>query len=133
MEINWKYKIDLKDSKVFDEIGEKRGISFPEKLKDFIIEANAATPDKIKFMVGCNEKVFGAVFSFNRDETEADSVFDALPVIEDKNLIPFGIDPFGNFICYSIKDEIVVFWDHETDSVESTELSLDDFLTSLYE
>lgn len=132
MDIEWKYKIDLTNADVFDEIGKERGISFPEDLKKLIISANAATPAKYNFMAGNVEKVFGAVLSFNRDEVDTDSVFTALSVITDKNLMPFGIDPFGNYICYSLNDRKIVFWDHETDGIIAVSDSLASFLDSLY-
>lgn len=132
MAITWKYKIDVTDSNVFEEIGKEHGISFPAELKDFILNTNAATPSKYNFMVGNNERVLGAILSFNRNESDIDSVFSALSVIDDSNLIPFGIDPFGNYICYSLKENVVVFWDHETGNVASTGVSLTDFVESLY-
>lgn len=132
MTIIWKYKIDVSDPDVFEEIEKDCGISFPKELKDFILETNGATPSKYKFMVGNNERVFGAVLSFNRNEIDTDSVFTALAVIEDKSLIPFGIDSFGNYICYSLKDNAVVFWDHETGNAVSTGKALTDFIESLY-
>ncbi len=132
MEITWKYKIDVADPNVFQELEKERNISFPEELKDFILKANAATPSSYRFMVGSNERVFGAVLSFNRNETDADSVFTACSVIKDDSLIPFGIDSFGNYICYSWKENTVVFWDHETGKVDSTGKNLADFLASLY-
>lgn len=132
MELIWKYKIDVEDANVFEKIGENRGIIFPEDLKKFILECNAATPSKYCFMVGNNERVFGAVLSFNLNETEAESVFDVLPIIVDKNLIPFGVDPFGNYICYAVREKEIVFWDHETDKVISTGKILKDFIKELY-
>ena len=83
-------------------------------------------------MVGNTEKVLGAILSFNRNESDTDSVFTALNAITDINLMPFGIDPFGNYICYSLQDKKVVFWDHETDSISSVSDSLSAFLDSLY-
>lgn len=132
MELIWKYKIDVEDANVFEKIGENRGIIFPEDLKKFILECNAATPSKYCFMVGNNERVFGAVLSFNLNETEAESVFDVLPIIVDKNLIPFGVDPFGNYICYAVREKEIVFWNHETDKVISTGKILKDFIKELY-
>jgi len=132
MTVTWKYKIDLTDTSVFEEIEKNRGISFPDELKKFISKTNAATPSKFNFMVGGNERVLGAVLSFNHNERDTDSVFSALSVIEDKNLIPFGIDPFGNYLCYSLKDNTIVFWDHETGKPASTGFSLTDFVESLY-
>lgn len=132
--IEWKYKIDVKDLAVFDEIAKERGIKFPTELKDFVIKANAATPSKYKFMAGNTEKVFGAVLSFNRGESDTDSAFSALASINDKRLLPFGIDPFGNYICYALDNQSIVFWDHEYEDGNVTEIceSLEQFLESLY-
>ena len=131
MNIQWKYKIELADANVFTEIENERHISFPNELKELIIEANAATPEKYNFMVGSVEKVLGAILSFNRNESDTDSAFVALSVISDTNLVPFGIDPFGNYICYSLKDKSVVFWDHETNDISVVSSTLSAFLESL--
>ena len=132
MDLLWKYKINISNTTVFEDIEKERDIIFPSDLKDFIIKTNAATPSKYNFMVGNDERIFGAVLSFNRNEKDADSVFTALSTIDDKNLIPFGIDPFGNYICYSLRDRTVSFWDHETGNVISTGHSLAEFIDSLY-
>lgn len=132
MGITWKYKIELKTSSVFKEIEKLRKIIFPGELKKFVLENNAATPSRYNFMLGNDEKVLGAILSFNHDESDGDSVFTALSIIDDKNLIPFGIDPFGNYICYSLKDAEIVFWQHETGAVRSTGASLEQFIASLY-
>jgi glucuronate isomerase len=58
-----------------------------------------------------------------------DTGFDS---ISDKNIIPFAIDPFGNYICYDSKDSKVKYLDHETNLVKSIDLSLSEFIDSLY-
>lgn len=128
----WKYKIELKDASVFSRLEKQLGIPFPADLKKLIIEANGATPAKYNFMAGNDERVFGAVLSFNEDEREADSVFDAIATVNDKSLIPFGVDPFGNYICWAADSGEVVFWDHETGGLTSTGSPLNVFLNSLY-
>ena len=128
----WKYKIDISCNGVFGEIEKKYGIKFSDELKAFITEYNAATPEKHRFMVGTTERVFGAVLSVNKGETDTDSIYTALDVINDKDIIPFAIDPFGNYICYSTNDGIVMYWDHENDTTASTNLNLSDFIASLY-
>ena len=132
MENTWKYKIDLRDEQMFGKIEEQLQLSFPEKLKAFIRAHNAATPARHKFMVGVSEQVFGAVLSFNEKEEEADTVSTALKAVRGEDLIPFGIDPFGNYICYRTEDGKIVFWEHETGKYQNTELTLDRFLDSLY-
>ena len=126
MEMIWKYKIELKDLQAFEEVETLRGIHIPEELKSFVTEHNAATPSLYHFMVGSTERVFGAVLSFDKTETEADTVYPALEAIKDKNLLPFAIDPFGNYICYQLDRN------HESDEVTSTGKGLDEFAESLY-
>ena len=130
--MNWKYKIDVANPNVFSDIEKKYGIVISEELRVFILTTNAATPSKYNFMLGATERVLGAILSFNEGETDTDTVYTALSTMEDKSLVPFAIDPFGNYICYSNKDNKVVFWDHETSGVSSTEKGLDEFLDSLY-
>lgn len=132
MNIVWKYKIDLADERVFSEIEKERNIQIPQDLKELIKEGNAATPDKYKYIIGSTEKVVGAILSFNKDEKEADSIYTALSVIEDKNLMPFAIDSFGNYICLEISSNNVVFWDHESGDTFSTEKNIQGFMNSLY-
>lgn len=132
MDLTWKYKIDLTNEQVFTEIEKDRGIVIPSNIRDFICKTNAATPSKYNFLIGSTEKVLGAILSFNRDEKDTDTVFTALSVVENRDLLPFAIDPFGNYICYDVKKGVVVFWDHETDEVSSTAQDFDDFLMGLY-
>ena len=130
--MEWNFKIDLSDIQIFDKIEKKRGIIIPENLKKLIVKGNAATPEKYKFMVGTSERVFGAVLSFNEDEKEADTVFTALDTIDNKELLPFGIDPFGNYICLNLNTNEVVFWDHEVGATATTGKTLDKFIEELY-
>lgn len=130
--MEWKYKIDVKDENVFEEIEKQEGIVFPDELKSLILKCNAATPSKYNFMLDREEKVFGAVLSFNQGESDTDTVFTALKTIKNKALMPFAIDPFGNYICYDLSDHEIVFWNHETDDITSTGKHLQDFLDSLY-
>ena len=131
MNIEWKYKIDLVDN-ALSEMASKYQIVIPEDLKSLLKIANAATPSKTRFMFKVDEKILGAILSFNPDEKEADSFESAMQIGFDKNIIPFGIDPFGNYICYNTNDNSIVFFDHEEDSTETVASSLEDFLKMLY-
>lgn len=132
MNMTWKYKIDMKNLQAFADVEKFRGILIPEELKNFVAEHNAATPSRHHFMVRATERVFGAVLSFEKNETEADTVYPALEAVEDKNLLPFAIDPFGNYICYQLNEKQIVYWDHENDAVTTTGKSLKEFIESLY-
>lgn len=132
MSITWKYKIEVSDKGIFDEIADKRNVVFPKVLSDFIIETNGASPSSYKFTLENTEKVFGAVLSVNKKDTDVDLIFTALDVVKTPHIIPFGIDPFGNYICYNVKEKVVVFWNHETDTIISSQKDLTEFIYSLY-
>lgn len=132
MNIEWKYKIDLVDNAIPD-MSKKYNITIPNELAKFIEKTNAATPSKTKFMLKVDEKILGAVLSFNPGEKEADSFESAMNIKFDEGIIPFGIDPFGNYICYGTSQGNIVFFDHENDSIEIVAESLSEFLDMLYE
>lgn len=95
--------------------------------------ANGATPSKTKFMLKVDEKILGAILSFNSGEVDADSFETAMNIGFEKNIVPFGIDPFGNYICYSVSDGTIVFFDHEENSITHISDSLKEFIGMLYE
>ena len=132
MSIEWKYKIDLADDAI-SKMSTKYGTTIPDDLVKFLEEANGATPSKTKYMLKVDEKLFGAVLSFNPGEREADSFETAMLMGFDKNIIPFGIDPFGNYICYNVDNGAIVFFDHEENLMISIADSLKDFINMLYE
>lgn len=130
--MEWKYKIPLKDASIFATIEQERNGKIPEELKSFVQEHNAATPSVIRFPVGNEERIFGAVLSFNQDDYDVDTVFSALRAVSDKELLPFGIDPFGNYVCCCLKNHEVLFWNHETGKTEPVAQTLEGFLELLY-
>ena len=132
MSNQWKFKIDLANENMFDKIEKQRNIKFPEELKALIRLFNGAVPSCQLFMAGVTENVFGEMLSFNENETETDSVETVLDVIQDQFLIPFAADPFGNYICYDTDKKLVVFWEHETNEIISTDKGLKEFIDSLY-
>lgn len=132
MSIKWKYKVELRTKKAFEKVEKKISTPIPEELKILIQEANGASPDKKNIKVKGVERVFGSVLSFNENEQEADDIYTALLSIQNKKLIPFGIDPFGNYFCISGDTHSVVFWNHEENNVIDTGQKLADFLNDLY-
>lgn len=130
MNLIWKYKSELLNENVFEEITKNYGLIVPEELKTLIKEANGATPDKTKVVIGNKERVFGALLSFN--EGDPDDVYTVLDSIEYKSFIPFGVDPFGNYYCYHVNKHEVYFWDHEENRMERSGYSLKEFLENLH-
>ncbi len=132
MNINWKYKIDLVDDAIY-RMSNKYGVIIPNDLVKLLEVANGATPSKSKFMLKVDEKLLGAILSFNPDEHEADSFETAMIIDFDKNILPFAVDPFGNYICYNVNDGTIVFFDHEENSISIIATSLKDFMSMLYD
>lgn len=132
MNNKWNYKIDLKDERVFKDTEEKYGIEFPENLKEFIVRNNAASPDNDCVIVDGIERVYGETLSFNKEETEASTFDAAKSAVEDNQYLPFAIDPFGNYFCYSLDTDTIVFYDYEEDTYSDSNLTLEQFLESLY-
>ena len=132
--IKWRFKIELKNENVFEKIEKKRNIKIPEALKSLIKEANAATPDTHRFLLQGNEMTLGGILSFNEeDEQEGiDTVFSAMEAVNDNDLLPFAIDPFGNYICYSQSKGNVVCWNHEKLEVSDTGKTIGEFIADLY-
>lgn len=130
--MQWNYKIDLQENAIAkDEKALK--VTFPEDLKKFIEATNGASPEKYCVKIGDTECVYGGTLSFNPDESEADDVFTANAAINRKNIIPFGIDPFGNYFCYDLTSHQVLFWNHEEDDFKQTHMTLEAFVNSFYE
>lgn len=127
---NWKYFIEVSSKDVFDEIEEKYNVKLSEELRAFFVAHNAATPDNHCFKADGREHVFGATLSVNRGEDDTDTIYTAFAVMQNGSLVPFGIDPFGNYICLS--GDKVVFWNHENGGTEATGLDLSAFIDSLY-
>ena len=47
--------------------------------------------------------------------------------------VPFGIDNFGNLICFDANNDKIVFVNHEDMSVEAIAENFDGFMSGLYE
>ena len=57
-------------------------------------------------------------------------LFTGLKVIKDKSLLPFAMDPFGNYYC--LKGNEVGFLDLETETFMNSHMSLEEFTGALY-
>ncbi len=132
MDNEWKYKIDLRDNDVFDKLSKLYKTPFPQELKSFIVENNAASPVNKIVDIDNGEIVFSSVLSFNSSETEALSIFDVIDSHKIATAIPFGMDPFGNLFYYSLINGKVIYQKHEEDVFIHTGYSLSEFLAKLH-
>lgn len=132
--IVWKYVSPLKDENAIKKIEEKYCFAIPEDLKECIIHNNAGVPSVSTFDLEAKKgMVLGGLLSYNKGDL--DSIYDYIDLFECSEckklkMLPFALDPAGNFIC--IKDNAIVFYDHETDKTQKISNSFTDFLKSLY-
>lgn len=131
MNNEWNYKEDLQDSEAFEKIEKQYDIKIPPKLKDFVVGHNGASPSECVFNSEGREHLFGAVLSFDSRETCKTTVYQAMDTVQNKSVIPFAEDPFGNYICLSLENGKVLFWNHETEKMTVAGDELESFLKGL--
>ena len=134
-ELTWKYISKLTNDTAVDVLEMKYHFRLPDSLKDCIKVNNGGIPSLSKFEMPNGEKhIFGGLLSFN--ENDDDKVYDYIQVFENADgnslkMFPFGLDPFGNFIC--VEDEKIVFFDHEEETTEAIANSFDEFIAKLHD
>jgi hypothetical protein len=130
-ELEWSYVSKLNDFGSIDKFEQENSVKLPADLKNTIKEYNYGQPSRCVFDTDKSTgNVFGALLSFN--ESDSDNIFVYYPIVnaENKSLIPFAADPFGNYLC--LMNDKVVFWDHETNTTEFVALSFTELLSKLY-
>lgn len=128
----WSFKIELTDKKVFDKYEKQFGIIIPQDMRQFIIENNAANPSLNLVMLDGIERVLDSVLSFNEKEDDAVTFAQIFRTLKNVNNIPFAMDPFGNVFCYNTIDNVVVFYNHEVNRFERTNMGFKKFISSLH-
>jgi SMI1-KNR4 cell-wall len=95
------------------------GVEFPTDYLENVIKFNGGIPDPGSITFGDQTEVLAQLLSFNKSDgfgyilEQYNALIGQLP---DK-VIPFGVDPFGNYFCFDYSDiptdPKIVFWDHE--------------------
>lgn len=128
--MKWKYKIKLNNQNIFEKIERDRNVKLPNALTDLVIEANGATPEKKLIKIAGEERVLSAILSFNEDD--ADSYFQFCDCVNDNNMIPFAIDPFGNVFFVGCEDSIVYYWNHDERVIDKSGIRIDELEEELF-
>lgn len=130
MRITWRHATPICDE-LISEVEGMYGIQIPDDLKFIIKEGNGGVPSKRLFD---DEKAkaheMKTLLSYYRSDME--NVYSSFKVLKeiDSKLIPFANDPAGNLICYD--GSKVVYWNHETDEIETVADSISSFFAKLY-
>lgn len=130
--ITWKYVEPLKVGGEVEVLQLKYSFPLPLDLVECVKKNNAGSPSLSTLDTSfAKNMVFGALLSFN--ESDDDNVYTFLPRFEigynKLSAFPFGIDPFGNLYC--VKDNKIIFVDHETDESFPVANNFTEFLTML--
>lgn len=137
--VTWKYgnsDITIHDIK---SVENKLKYKFPKEFIEISLKNDGGYPCPDTFFVNSEDDVFNNLLSFKKDDTN--NLLDIYIEISDrigrKDIIPFGEDPFGNFLCFDYRENNdmpkIVFYDHELekDNIISVSESFNIFLDSL--
>lgn len=133
--MEWKY---VKELKAVDLIGDYERLVkyvFCDSFKKCVITNNGGRPSKRLFDTDkAKERELKSFLSFNREDRETVwKIFEWNKEELTNQYIPFAIDNFGNMICFDVKNDKIVFVNHENMSVEIIANSFADFMNGLYE
>ena len=128
----WNYKIELKNEDVFDEIAKIVKKPFPDDLRSFVMEHNAASPEKNCIDINNVEHVYDETLSFNKEEDEVLTARFVMDTIDCDGYIPFARDPFGNYFIYSVDSGLIAYYMHEEQTIDETKMSLEEFVNGLH-
>ncbi|MBM7647504.1 hypothetical protein JOC78_000425 [Bacillus ectoiniformans] len=114
----WKYADDPVTGELIEKVGESLGVKFPHDYIECAKVNHGANVIPYRFDVEGIERAFGTLLSY--DEESSDNLVEeygnyrnTLP----NDIIPFGVDPAGNLICFDYKgnteEPTIVFWYHE--------------------
>ena len=133
--MDWKYVIPLKSYASIIEFENISGYRFPPDFKKCVKNYNGGLPDKNAFDTDKHcEYLIKAFLSFNKEDKE--SVWNAVEWHKEQlagKYVIFAIDNFGNFICFDVHNDEIVFIEHETLVIEKVASCFTDFLNKLYE
>lgn len=119
MELTWKYVKPLNDPAAVKKFLDKHKVCLPASLIEIMEKYNGGRPSDKTIITDTNrEYVFKSLLSYN--EVDKETVYSVYPeLFKDTNWFPFASDAAGNFICYDMKKEIYVLYNHETDQGEN--------------
>ena len=113
-------------------IAQRQKVELPKEYVEIAMNHNAAIPHPNTFLVDGEEYSWERLISIDPAETfnikSACGQFD-----EGSHIFPFGIDSFGNYLCFCDESTFTVaFYFHEEDRFVNLASSFSQFLQSLY-
>lgn len=133
--MEWKYIKALKSVDLIDDYECLVKYVFCDSFRKCVIAHNGGRPSKKAFDTDKTKgREMKSFLSFNKEDKETVWKISEWNKEEltDK-YIPFGIDNYGNLICFDASNDKIVFVNHENSSIEIISDSFDSFMSSLYE
>lgn len=106
-------------------LAEKYGDLSSEYINFLAIHDGARPPSNV--LEGTNYSVGVNAFLLASEIVDRANTVEGLS----SDLLPFGEDDSGNFVCLGAKDHRVYFWDHEIDNDKVVADSFDEFIRRL--
>lgn len=133
--MEWKYVKNLKSVDLINDYECLVKYVFCDSFRKCIIANNGGRPSRRTFDTDkIKEHELKSFLSFNRNDRETVwKIFDWNKDELSDKYIPFGIDNFGNLICFDKNNDKVVFVNHENMSIEIIADNFDCFLDKLYD
>lgn len=133
--MEWKFVKSQLSEKEILEVEKLLNIKLPIEFKNIVIKYNGGQPIPYCFDLNNEkEKVFSSLINF--DLNAKNNVLVMLKSLENiNNIIPFGLDPFGNFICFQYQNSEnpnIVFYNHENNEIKLITESFNNFLKLLF-
>lgn len=133
--MEWKYVKPLYSSNSITEFEEIYKFSFPNDYKDYIKQYNGGRPNLYVFDTDkTKERTIKSLLSFNKEDKETIWNINEWNNFElSEKYIAFGIDNFGNLICFNISSGHIVFLNMEDSSIELIAETFSKFIEKLYD
>lgn len=133
--MEWKYVKPLKTMDLIDEYECLVRYVFCDSFRKCIAENNGGRPSKKVFDTDKErERAIKSFLSFNKEDRETVwKIYEWNKEELNDRYVPFGIDNFGNLICFDANNDKVIFLDHEDMTIEVIANNFCEFINNLYE
>lgn len=133
--MEWKYTKPLHSESIITEFETIYNYSFSSDFKECVKQYNGGRPYLCVFDTPkAKERTFKSLLSFNKEDKETIWKINDWNKMElSGKYIAFGIDNFGNLICFDVSNDNVVFVNMEILSTELIAKTFSEFIANLYE
>lgn len=141
MQLIWNYGNQISEKEILS-LESQLEIKYPKDYFELVLSSDEASPslDCWDIPNGEKEKVFDHLISLSSDNIN--NVFNTYSILKSEfgisKLIPFAVDPYGNYLCFTKNDMKIYFYDcgaydNQEYIGEYVADSFEEFISSLYE